>query len=85
VKAYLRPFYARTKGEAVRSFVEAVNDGKSDFRKHASDYTMMYLGEFDDATGCFAPIDPERIISALECLADDIVADGRSPSGNLPM
>lgn len=75
VKAYLPPFYCRSKGEAVRSFTEACNDGKSMFAKHRGDYYMVYLGEFDDNGGIFTCENPVRVISALECeLADPVTS-----------
>lgn len=69
VKAFNAPFYFRSRGEAIRSFTEAVSDEKSNFFKYASDYNMFYLGEWNDADGCFVcPVAPERVISAQEVL-----------------
>jgi len=50
-QAYLQPFQARTRGEAIRSFTEAVNDQKTMFYKYPSDYTLFELGEWDDEDG----------------------------------
>ena len=72
VNAFLQPFYARSRGEAVRSFMETVNDPKSQINKHSADYVMYYLGEFDDGSGLFHGVEPQRILSATECLQDDI-------------
>lgn len=74
VQAFMKPFYCRTKGEAVRSFMEACKDEKMEFNKHAADYTLFQLGSFDDATGRFTSVEPERVISALECLPDSSVS-----------
>src|SRR3954469_11190226 len=71
VQAFLQPFYSRSKGEAIRSFGEAVNDKEHPFAKHAADYSLMQLGEFDDQSGIFHTADPVRVISALESLTDD--------------
>lgn len=70
VKAYMQPFFSRSRGEALRSFVDACNDEKRDLKKHATDFTLHYLGEWDDGSGISSPVDPERIISASECLRD---------------
>lgn len=70
VQAFLPPFYSRSKGEALRSFSEACNDTKHNFFKYAADYSLMYLGEFDDKGGCFSPVDPVRVISALEVITE---------------
>lgn len=70
VKAYLRPFYARSRGEALRFFIDACKDQKHEFSSHAEDYVMFYHGVFDDNSGIFVcPSAPERVISALECVA----------------
>lgn len=69
VGAFLQPFYARSKGEAIRSFTEACLDEKSSFAKHNTDYVLMYLGEFDDVTGLFHSGEPERVLGAFEAVA----------------
>lgn len=71
VKAYLQPFYARARGEALRSFTQAVNDRQHNFNKHAADYLLVQLGSFDDVVGMFQCGEPERLVSALECLIPD--------------
>lgn len=69
VKAFMTPFFARSKGEAIRSFMEACNDEKHTFYRHAADYVLFYHGDWDDGSGMFAqPRDPERVVSALECM-----------------
>lgn len=73
VQAYMQPFFCRTRGEAVRSFTDAVNDVKSNFNRHAADYTLMAVGEFDDQSGVFTSVEPVRIIGAVECLVDDSI------------
>jgi hypothetical protein len=71
INAFVQPFYARTKGEAIRSFTEAANDEKHQFNRHSNDYSLMHLGEFDDNSGAFSTADPSRVISAVEVLHDD--------------
>ncbi|QCQ84811.1 nonstructural protein [Blackfly microvirus SF02] len=72
VSAFLQPFYARTRGEALRSFVQACNEEGSQFNRHAADYVMFFVGEFDDQSGMYHPQEPERVIGALECREADI-------------
>lgn len=50
-EAYLQPFFMATKGQALRAFTEVCNDSNHTFFKHASDYTLFEIGEYDDATG----------------------------------
>ena len=52
-EAYLQPFYGKSKGEAIRSFIEAANDKQSQIGKYPEDFTLFDLGEFDDSTSRF--------------------------------
>lgn len=70
VSAFMQPFFCRSRGEAVRSFTDAVNDPKSQFYRYAADYSLMFHGEWDDHSGLFAGVDPIRIIGANEVLTD---------------
>lgn len=51
----MQPWYARTKGEALRSFEQAVNDPTTQLSKHPSDFTLFELGEFDEHMGIIIP------------------------------
>ncbi|UDN67802.1 nonstructural protein [robinz microvirus RP_131] len=75
VATYMPPFFCRSKGEALRSFGDACNSAESNFNKYSSDYTLFYVGEYDDAGADFYPVVPVRIISALECIVDSVVAE----------
>lgn len=68
VGAYLKPFFARSEGEARRSFADACNDPQMDFNKYSSDYLLVKMGEFDDNSGLFVTVDPVRLVSASECI-----------------
>lgn len=50
-EAYLRPYFAETKGLAVRAFRDASNDPTHEMCKHAADYTLFEIGSFDPITG----------------------------------
>lgn len=50
IEAYLQPFYMQTTGAALRAFEESVNDTKTQFYKHAPDFTLFEIGAFNDAT-----------------------------------
>lgn len=45
------PFFAQTKGLALRSFTDLVNDPKTTVHQYPADFTMFELGEFDDVKG----------------------------------
>lgn len=48
---YSQPVFAVSAGAAVRSFEDAVNDPSTVYAKHPGDYTLFYIGRYDDATG----------------------------------
>lgn len=51
VEAFLRPFFMRTRGEALRAWQELANDEQTQFCKHPTDFALMELGEYDDSQG----------------------------------
>ena len=66
-KAFLPPFFVRSKGEAVRSFSSAVGQSDHQFSKFKSDYTLFELGSYDDVTGLITPFSVvSRVMSAIE-------------------
>jgi hypothetical protein len=70
--AFLPPMFMRSKGEAVRSFSDACNSSEHQFHKHASDYVLFILGQWDDDTGLFIPPDksiPERVLTGQDVLS----------------
>jgi len=67
VGAYTKPFFVRTKGEAIRSFSEACNASDGPF-KYPDDYVLYELGSWDDNSGVFRTNEPVRVIGARECL-----------------
>ena len=77
VGAFNTPLSFRSKGEAMRSFMDAVQDGKQTFARHPEDYVFMHLGSFDDETGVLdAMSTPHPVMSALDCVkANPPVAD----------
>jgi len=52
-QAYIYPHFTTTKGQAIRSFEDAVNDPSSAFFKHPEDFCLFHLGEYSDSTGQF--------------------------------
>lgn len=66
VGAYATPFFARSKGEALRSFEDACRDEKLPFKSHPGDFSLYMVGEFDDNDGVVYPLKPLRMIGADE-------------------
>ena len=50
-EAYLLPFFAANEAVAKRRFIDAVNDQDHMFFAHAGDYTLFWIGEYDDESG----------------------------------
>lgn len=70
VMAFTSVMTFRAKGEAIRSFSDAVADKNSMLSRYPADYSLMHLGTFDDNTGGVDPLMvPETIIRAEECVA----------------
>lgn len=69
-KVFSNPMFARTRGEAIRSFADAVNTEDHDFRRHASDYTLFIVGSFYPETGMVTPFTPESLGNATQYLED---------------
>lgn len=67
VESFLPPFFVQSKGAALRSFMDAVGQEGHQFSKHAADFTLFELGEFDDFCGKFElHATPISIALALE-------------------
>lgn len=60
VEAYLRPFEARSDGEAVRMF-KASCKGNPEFAANARDYDLYFISSFDDLVGEFGVPVEERL------------------------
>lgn len=52
-KAYLPPWFVPTLGMGQRAFVDAVNDPGTQFYKHPADYTLFFLGKWNQNSGQF--------------------------------
>jgi len=50
---YHMPFFALTNGVAIRIFADLANDPNTFVGKHPNDYSLFYLGEFDDQRAHF--------------------------------
>lgn len=68
VETYLNPFFAKTMGSAIRSFSDGVNDETTMFNKHANDYTLYQIGEFDEDSGAVVGHPPKKLITGPEVL-----------------
>lgn len=63
VKAFMRPFYARSDAEAVRSITDTVKDATHPLAMHPEDYELYKFGEFNEESGLFEVGIPHGIVS----------------------
>jgi len=70
VGAYLQPFFMQSKGQAIRAWQDTINDPKTQFNAHPSDFTLFELGEYDDSNGTFENLHTKLSLgTALELLS----------------
>lgn len=71
-EAYLQPWFAVNNAVALRNFQQAANDQSSQFNKHATDYTLFQIGEFDETTGRITPLETLKALGgAWEYVKDE--------------
>lgn len=69
--AYMPPFVAATPGSAIRAFADEVNNVNGPMWKHADDYALFKLGEFNENTGHIEPTKaPEQLALAKQLRLD---------------
>lgn len=65
--AYMNPFIQPTVPAAMRSFGVVCSDPNSEFHKHAEDYTLFELGDWDETLGKLIPLStPHAVCKAIE-------------------
>jgi hypothetical protein len=73
-EAYLQPFFVASKGAAVRSFADAVNEEGHQFNKYPEDFTLFELGEYDDSNASIKKHDALIALGiAVEFLKYDVI------------
>lgn len=70
VGVYFQPFFARSRREALRSFVDAATQSGHTFNKHPGDFSLFVLAEWNEESGRFEnKAAPECLGTALEHIA----------------
>jgi hypothetical protein len=69
VDAFNRPLYVPTVGVAIRSFTDELNRKDSELAAHPEDYDLYELGQWDDQTAQFTPLEVPRVITRAQDLA----------------
>ena len=81
VKAYMQPFFMRSKGEAVRALTSLLSDGNTNIAKYPHQFILFAIGEFDDESGVISHHTPESLGVAIEYMPEKKIQ--ATPSGYL--
>ena len=73
-ESYLPPFFVPTTGLATRAFTDCVNSADHQFGKHPHDYTLFYLGEFDQDKASFSLVSAKSLGNGVEYLNPDHIS-----------
>lgn len=69
VQAYHAPFFAATDGAATRNFQDLATDNNTTVGRHPADYSLYFVGEFDDAAAKLeGPSGPLHVVDAIALL-----------------
>lgn len=63
---YGEPWYATNDATARRMFVDGVNDSRTAMFKHAEDYTLFFVGEWDASEGKLSGVQPMAIVNGIK-------------------
>lgn len=66
IEAYLRPFTMQAHGQAIRSFLDEVNNDSSPISKHPEDYTLFFIGTWNESNAEIVTQEPMRLARGHE-------------------
>lgn len=71
---YSLPFYAPTHDTVCRVVVSSMIDRRADYYLHSEDYSIRFIGEYDEKQGLMIPCDPVSIKTCeeLAVMADEL-------------
>lgn len=61
---YSPPFFAQREAVARRMFADLVNDPKSAIYRNPEDYSLFWIGTFDDELGIVVSDKPRNLVTA---------------------
>lgn len=82
VQAFMQPNFVSHVGLATRQFGEVCNDEKHEFFRHAKDFEIYELGEFDDQTGEFDHNECPRLLARASDLKTQKTIFDQNPLDN---
>lgn len=53
VELYAQPFCLKSEGQALRSWIDAVNDPNTMMNRHPQDYCLFQIAEYNEDKGMF--------------------------------
>lgn len=81
-KLFGLPFYSVRREQALRDFAYAANDPETEICRYSLDYSLFYIGTFDDETGELEmPPMPEHICQAFTLKETQIPGSVQPESG----
>lgn len=70
-KVYMRPYPAPSTGEAIRDFIDQVNEKGTPLNKHPEDYSLWEVGVFDDQDATITSANPPKcLVKAHEAITN---------------
>lgn len=72
VEAFMQPFFAPTRGAAIRMFSDTVNDPQTVFARHHADYILFELGEYHDHNAAFVMLDGPQSIGPATMFKEEV-------------
>lgn len=82
VEAFDKPLVFRSKGEAMRAFIDACEKDEN-FKAHPEDFAFAFVGRYDDVAGHIEGLEsgPEFVIQALEAVRSKEVLNRMDKQG----
>jgi len=74
-EAYMLPFFAKSTGEALRTFSDTCQDKSHIFAKHPEDFTLFELGTWDEQTSNFVVYESKKSLGIALEYAHDLLDD----------
>lgn len=68
-RCYMRPFFCVTLSHGTRLFSDLLTEPNHEVSRHPEDYSLFYIGEWDDQTGSIVSVPAEHICNAHELAA----------------
>lgn len=71
LQQFMQPFPAQTLGVAERSMQDEVNRKDSQLAAHPEDYSLYYIGDFNESDGFLSALQPVQLV----CRASTLVKE----------